>query len=61
MTDTKLVRQTLEETAAGLVANGTDRAKACIVPGPDGDAGRGMMNWAFGLLVFREISIAIST
>ena len=48
VTDTKLVRQTLEETAAGLVANSADRAKACIVPGPDGDAGRGMMNWAPG-------------
>lgn len=40
VTDTKLVRQTLDAAAAGLVANDKDRVKACIVPDPDGDPTR---------------------
>ena len=46
VTDTKRIRQTLEEAAAGLKANSDQRVKACIVAGPDGDAARAATDWA---------------
>jgi hypothetical protein len=58
ITDTKLVRQTLDEVAAGLVANSAERVKACIVSGPDGDAARGETNWALRVAEFRSVSIS---
>lgn len=57
VTDTKRIQQTLEEAAAGLVANNADRVKACIVPGPDGAPARSKTDWAFGVALFREVSI----
>ncbi len=59
VTDTKLVRQTLDAAAAGLVANDKDRVKACIVPDPDGDPTRAATDEAFRYpVVFRRISIS---
>jgi hypothetical protein len=57
ITDTKRIRQTLEEAAAGLVANNESQVKACIVEGPDGNAALGKTKSALALAVFREISI----
>ncbi len=57
ITDTKRVRQTLEEVAAGLKANKAELVYACIVPGPDGGAARGKTDWALGIAEFHEFSI----
>jgi hypothetical protein len=56
-TDTKRIRQTLEEAAAGLVANSAEQVKSCIESGPDGGAARQMTDWALGQAEFREISL----
>jgi hypothetical protein len=57
ITDTKLVRQTLESVAAGLRANNREAVYACIVPGPDGGVARGRTDWALGFAEFHEFSI----
>jgi hypothetical protein len=57
VTDTKLVRQTLEAAAAGLVAGSADRVDACIVSGEDGDAARDKTRWALGMATFHAISV----
>ena len=57
ITDTKRVRQTLEAVAAALQANKEESAYACTVSGPDGDAARGKIHWALGIVDFHEFSI----
>jgi hypothetical protein len=57
VTDTKLVRRTLDEVVAGLLANNAERVKACIVSGEDGDAARKETDWALRMAEFREITI----
>jgi hypothetical protein len=58
ITDKKLVRQTLEAAAAGLVANKAERVTACIVPGPDGDRTREQSNYVLRQGEFHEVSIS---
>jgi len=57
VTDTKRVRQTLDNAVRGLVANRADLVKACIVSGEDGNAARNETDWALRMAEFREISI----
>ncbi len=57
VTDTKLIRQTLEAAAAGLQANNAQRVKACIVPDADGDAARGLVDWAMSRAEFLELTL----
>ena len=57
VTDTKLIRRTLQEVAAGLAANSAERVKACIVSGPDGAPARNETDWALRIAEFHEISI----
>jgi hypothetical protein len=57
VTDTKLVRQTLEAAAAGLQANNAKLVDPCIVPGPDGGAARNLVGWALSKAEFQELTI----
>jgi hypothetical protein len=56
-TDTKKIRQTLESTAAALVANDAEKAYPYIVPGPDGGRARELVVWALSRAEFTELSI----
>ncbi len=57
VTDTKLVRKTLEAVATGLKANSKEKVYDCIVTGPDGDPARKRTDDAFSIAEFFEISI----
>lgn len=57
ITDTKLIRQTLEAAAAGLQANNATQVNACIVPDTDGNAAREKVRWALSRAEFMELSI----
>jgi hypothetical protein len=57
ITDSKLVRKTLDSVAAGLVANSKEKVYDCIVPGPDGGAARGKTDEAFRIAEFYSVSI----
>ncbi len=57
VTDTKLIRQTLEAAAAGLQSNNAQQVDACIVPGADGNAARGKVRWALSRAEFGEITV----
>jgi hypothetical protein len=57
VTDTKLIRQTLEAAAAGLQANNAQRVEACIVPDADGDVARRKVTWALSCAEFQELTL----
>ena len=57
ITDTKLIRRTLEAAAAGLVANKAKQVEACIVPDADGDRARQLTGWALSKAEFLELTI----
>jgi hypothetical protein len=57
VTDTKLIRQTLEAAAAGLKADDAQRVNLCIVPDADGDRARYLVGWALGQAKFQELTI----
>ena len=57
VTDTKLIRQTLEAAAAGLQSNNAQQVDACIVPGADGNAARVKVRWALSRGEFVEITV----
>jgi hypothetical protein len=57
VTDTKRIRQTLDAAAAGLAANDAKAVKACIVPGPDGEAARSKTDWALSVAEFHDLKI----
>jgi hypothetical protein len=56
-TDTKRVRQTLEQAAAGPVANNAAQVDPYIVPGPDGNGAREKTRWALNQGEFHAITI----
>jgi hypothetical protein len=57
VTDTKLVRQTLDAAAAGLATNDAKQVLPCIVPGPDGNRARDLIGWALARAEFIELSV----
>jgi hypothetical protein len=57
VTDTKRVRQTLQDAAAGLVAGDASRVSSCIVPDSDGDAARTETRNVLGQFRFHELDI----
>jgi hypothetical protein len=57
VTDTKRVQQTLNAAAAGLQTNSAMPVTACIVPGPDGDRARELVDSVFKQVEFIELSI----
>ena len=57
VTDTKRIQRTLEEAAAGLLANSAKQVEACIVPDAEGDAARERTDWALSRAEFLDLSI----
>jgi hypothetical protein len=57
LTDTKLIRQTLDAVAAGLQANDARQATACIVSDADGNRARELVDWAMSRAQFMELTI----
>ncbi len=57
ITDTKLIRQTLEAAAAGLLTGKAEQVDRCIVPDEDGNAARKLVISALSQAEFHEISI----
>ena len=57
VTDTKLIRQTLEAAATGLRSGDPAQVNGCIVPDADGDRARELVAWALSQASFLELTI----